>query len=151
MRSSPIFMVMVHLATINQTQKEKFINSYFLFWFFKNFFWTDYIYEYKNKNSATQAINIRNQTQDSTKTLTLSDEFYNKCLNKEKLCFGLPKTKQSKNCIESKNCAILSSSFANSGKITFELLAAIETNQQNYYIAYGLSKLSVNIFCIFFY
>ncbi len=75
-------------------------------------------------------------------TLTLSEEIYKKCLNKEKLCFGLPD-----GCIQSKSCAILSSSFPNISKVTFELLAPIESNRQNYYIAYSVSKISVNMRC----
>ncbi len=94
-------------------------------------------------NSASKAINLRIQTQQTTNvtTLTFSEEIYKKCLNKEKLCFGLPD-----GCVQSKSCEILSSSFLNTSKVTFELLAPIELNPQNYYIAYSLSKISVNIF-----
>ncbi len=107
-----------------------------------------------NRNSASKAINLRIQTQQTTTqtmtqtqqttsatTLILSEEFYKKCLNKEKLCFGLPD-----GCIQSKSCTILSSSFPDISNVTFELLAPIESNRQNYYIAHSVSKISVNIF-----
>ncbi len=94
-------------------------------------------------NSASKAINLRIQIQLTTNvtTLTLSEEIYKKCLNKEKLCLGLPD-----GCVQSKSCVILSSSFPNKSKVIFELLAPIQSNPQNYYIAYSLSKISVNTF-----
>ncbi len=77
----------------------------------------------------------------NTANSIISDETYNTCFNNEKLCFGLPD-----GCVQDKTCEILGLSFPNSSNVAFELLAPIESSRQ-YYIAYSLSKISVNMRC----
>ncbi len=91
------------------------------------------------KTETSFQINFRDSTQNTENSI--SDETYNTCFNDQKLCFGLPD-----GCVQSKSCAILSKSLQNKSKVVFELLAPIQSNPQNYYIAYSLSKISVNIF-----
>jgi hypothetical protein len=91
------------------------------------------------KTETPFQINFRDSIQNTENSI--SDEIYNTCFNDQKLCFGLPD-----GCVQKKTCGILGLSFPNSSIVKFELLAPIQSNPQNYYIAYSLSKISVNIF-----
>lgn len=62
---------------------------------------------------------------------------YERCINKERLCFGLPK-----NCIDSKSCKVLYSSYSMSesnGTVQMELFWSRDKSSDNKWVAMALS------------